>query len=154
MSTDLVALGRRIIDSSLYMTLATADGDGRPWPSPVYFAPDGYADLYWVSAPETRHSLNLDVRPELAIVVFDSGVPIGTGVGVYMEATARRVEGVDAKRGIEVFSRRSREHGGGPFTMAEVEAPAYLRLYRATVSRHYVLDPDARHDERAPVELA
>jgi uncharacterized protein YhbP (UPF0306 family) len=154
MSTDLIALGRQIVDSNLYMTLATADEDGRPWPTPVYFAVDGYSDFYWVSGPDARHSLNLEARPELAIAIFDSSVPIGGAAAVYLEATARRVEGADAERGIEVFSRRSEEHGGGPFTMAEIEPPAYLRLYRATAARHYVLDPDAQHDERAPVELA
>jgi hypothetical protein len=29
---------RAVIDASLYMVLATADGTGRPWSSPVYFA--------------------------------------------------------------------------------------------------------------------
>jgi nitroimidazol reductase NimA-like FMN-containing flavoprotein (pyridoxamine 5'-phosphate oxidase superfamily) len=153
MSSDLAAVARGIIDSNLYMTLATADETGRPWASPVYYAPDGYADLYWVSGPETTHSRNLAVRPELAIVVFESGVPTGTGQAVYMEATARRVEGQDAERGIEVFSRVLQEQGGDPFTMEEVEPPAHLRLYRASVSQHYVLDPDAQHDERTPVNL-
>jgi hypothetical protein len=32
---DLADLGRGIIDASRYMTLATADGDGRPWAAPV-----------------------------------------------------------------------------------------------------------------------
>jgi nitroimidazol reductase NimA-like FMN-containing flavoprotein (pyridoxamine 5'-phosphate oxidase superfamily) len=153
MSSDLAAVARGIIDSNLYMTLATADETGRPWASPVYYAPDGYADLYWVSGPDTTHSRNLAVRPELAIVIFDSGVPTGTGQAVYMEATARRLEGEEAERGIEVFSRVSQSRGDDPFTMEEVEPPAHLRLYRASVSRHYVLDPDAQHDERTTVTL-
>jgi hypothetical protein len=33
---DLGAMARSIIDSNFYMTLGTADGDGRPWVSPVY----------------------------------------------------------------------------------------------------------------------
>jgi general stress protein 26 len=41
---------RAIIDASLYLVLATADGTGRPWSSPVYFAHDGYAEFLWVSA--------------------------------------------------------------------------------------------------------
>jgi nitroimidazol reductase NimA-like FMN-containing flavoprotein (pyridoxamine 5'-phosphate oxidase superfamily) len=53
------------------MTLGTADADGRPWVSPVFFAADGYRDLYWISSPAADHSRNLAVRPELSIVVFD-----------------------------------------------------------------------------------
>jgi hypothetical protein len=32
------AIARETIDASLYMTLATADHEGRPWASPVYYA--------------------------------------------------------------------------------------------------------------------
>jgi nitroimidazol reductase NimA-like FMN-containing flavoprotein (pyridoxamine 5'-phosphate oxidase superfamily) len=153
MSPDLATLARGIVDSNLYMTLATADEAGHPWVSPVYYAPEGYDDLYWVSNPDATHSRNLAVRPELAIVIFDSRQPIGTGQAVYMDATARLVEGEQAERGIEVFSGVSQSHGGGPFGMAEIETPGGLRLYRASVSRHYVLDPEASGDERTPVRL-
>ena len=47
---------RAIIDANRYMTLATADAAGRPWPTPVYFAPVAYRELIWVSRPEARHS--------------------------------------------------------------------------------------------------
>jgi hypothetical protein len=115
---ELNAVARAIVDSNLYMTLATADETGRP-------------------------SRNLVVRPDLAIVIFDSRAPIETGQAVYMEATAGLVEpdGIDA--GIEVFSR-----------VSQVEPPARLRLYGASVTRHYVLDPEAQGDERTVVTLS
>jgi hypothetical protein len=31
---DTSAEARRIVDANMYMTLATADDDGRPWASP------------------------------------------------------------------------------------------------------------------------
>src|SRR3954452_16553290 len=49
---DLAAAGREIIDSNLYMVLATADRSGQPWASPVYFAASGYRQFFWVSRPE------------------------------------------------------------------------------------------------------
>ena len=66
---ELGALARGIVDSNLYATLATADAEGRPRASPVWFAHEGYRDFLWVSRPEARHSRNLAVRPELALVV-------------------------------------------------------------------------------------
>jgi hypothetical protein len=45
-------------------------------------------ELYWVSYPGARHSQNIAVRPQIAMVVFDRTVPAGTGQGVYMSATA------------------------------------------------------------------
>ncbi len=151
MSEDLDRIARAIIDGNRYMVLGTADESGRPWVSPVYYAPSGYADLYWVSSPEAQHSRNLAARPELSIVVFDSQAPVGEGQGVYMSAVADELEGVEAERGIEIFSRVSVSHGAKPWALEDVREPAALRLYRARVSEHWVLDPERRPDQRTQV---
>jgi len=57
--SDLVGQARQIIDANSYIVLATANGDGRPWATPVWFAHDGYRDFYWISRPGARHSGNL-----------------------------------------------------------------------------------------------
>jgi nitroimidazol reductase NimA-like FMN-containing flavoprotein (pyridoxamine 5'-phosphate oxidase superfamily) len=141
---DPAATARRIVDASFYLVLGTADRDGRPWASPVYFAHSGYRELFWVSDPEATHSRNIAEREEVGIVVFDSTVPPGTGQGVYMHATARQLEGDERAEGIEIFSARSREHGAGAWTVEDVEAPAALRLYRAVASEHSVLGERSR----------
>ncbi|GAA5010516.1 pyridoxamine 5'-phosphate oxidase family protein [Actinopolymorpha pittospori] len=51
---DLAAHARAIIDANLYLILGTADPDGRPWTSPVYFAPAGDREFYWLSATDAR----------------------------------------------------------------------------------------------------
>jgi hypothetical protein len=137
---DLTAVGRTIVDNALYLVLGTADADGRPWAAPVYFAHDGYREFVWVSKPDARHSRNIEVRPEVSIVVFDSTVPIGTGGGVYMEATATEVGEAEREAALAIFSRRSVTHGGGEFTAAEVLPPARLRLYKAIAGDQFVLD--------------
>jgi uncharacterized protein YhbP (UPF0306 family) len=148
---ELAALARAIIDDNLYMTLATADEAGRPWPSPVYYAVEEYREFIWVSRPESRHSRNLAGRPELGIVIFDSTAPIDTGQGVYMYATAEELTGPEADRAIATFSRRSRMHGGDEWTLADVRSPAEFRLYRAIASQHSVIRPRTL---RTPVDLA
>jgi nitroimidazol reductase NimA-like FMN-containing flavoprotein (pyridoxamine 5'-phosphate oxidase superfamily) len=150
--TDLAATAREIVDGSMYMVLGTADEDGRPWVSPVYFAVSGYRDFYWVSLPDAQHSRNLAGRPEVSIVVFDSGMPIGTGQGVYMSARAEELDGEQLERGIEVFTRRSEQQGGRPWGADDVRPPAPHRLYRASVDRHWMLDKEAKPgDKRTPV---
>lgn len=144
---DPAAVARAIIDANLYLVLGTADQAGRPWVSPVYYAPAGHADFLWVSSPETTHSRNLEARGEVSIVIFDSSVPIGTGQGVYMSAVAEEVTGDDRAEAIDIFSRRSLSHGGREWTVADVEPPARLRLYRA-VARDQFLGVD---DRRVPV---
>jgi nitroimidazol reductase NimA-like FMN-containing flavoprotein (pyridoxamine 5'-phosphate oxidase superfamily) len=145
---DLAVAARRIVDANRYMTLATADSDGNPWASPVWYAHEGYTDFLWVSRPEARHSRNLASHPGLAIVIFDSTVPAGAGQAVYVEAVAEELDGAERARAIEVFSRRSQAHGAGEWREADVVAPAPHRLYRARASEHFVLDP---HDQRIPV---
>src|SRR5919108_509348 len=108
---DLAAAAKRIIDSNAYMTVATADAEGRPWASPVWFAHEDYASFLWVSKPEALHSRNLSSRPEVGIVIFDSTVGVGAAEGVYVAAEAEQVgEGPD-ERCIEVFTRRSEALG-------------------------------------------
>ena len=147
---ELRALARTIIDANRYMTLGTADESGLPWVSPVWYAPAGYRELIWVSSPEARHSRNVATRPQVAIVVFDSHAPVGSGQGVYMSAVAEELTGVEVDRGIEVFSSRSQAQGARAWTREDVRPPARHRLYRATVSEHYLLSP---RDERVPVSV-
>ncbi len=130
------------------LVLATADGTGRPWSSPVYFAHDGYAEFLWVSAPEALHSRNIAARPQVGIVIFDSHAPIGTGQGVYISAVAEQVGGGDLMRGIETFSRRSLGHGGAAWTVKDVHAESGLRLYRAKTEAYSILAKDGRPDHR------
>jgi pyridoxine/pyridoxamine 5'-phosphate oxidase len=147
---DWAAEARAIVDASLYMVLATADSEGRPWASPVYFAQRGYREFVWVSKPGARHSVNIEERPEVGIVIFDSSVPIGTGQGVYVSATAEQVTGTEREEPLAVFSERSLSHGGREFTTADVEPPAPLRLYRAVAVEQFVLD---KHDFRLPMVM-
>ena len=144
------ATARAIIDTALYMVLGTADAEGRPWVSPVYYAPAGYREFLWVSRPEATHSRNIADRPEVSIVIFDSTIPIGTGQGVYMSAVAEQLEDDERTTAIEVFSRRSLAHGAGEWTVADIEAPAALRLYRASAREQYILGDG---DRRVPVTI-
>jgi hypothetical protein len=144
---------RQIIDDNLYMVLGTADADGRPWASPVYFAPDGYFHFFWVSSPEATHSRNITARREVGLVIFDSRVPIGTGQGVYMTADAGQAAGPALERGIEVFSQRSVAHGGKPFSLSDVQGEAGIRLYHAVSEGHSMLAKDGQPDHRIGVNL-
>jgi len=152
MTDTPTALAAEIIAANRYMTLATADPDGRPWASPVYYAAAAPGEFLWVSRPGARHSRNVAVRPELGIAIFDSQVAIGTGQAVYAEAVAEQLAGEELARGIAAFSRVSQAHGAPPWSAADVQPPAELRLYRATVRSCWVLEPGGR-DIRVPVTL-
>jgi nitroimidazol reductase NimA-like FMN-containing flavoprotein (pyridoxamine 5'-phosphate oxidase superfamily) len=145
---ELETTAKSIIDSNRFMTIATADRDGLPWASPVWYAPEGYREFFWVSSPEATHSKNIAIRPQVAIVIFDSHLTGGWNA-VYLSAVADEVD--DVEEGLAIFSARSQEHGFGPWTTDRVTPPARHRLYRATAHEHFVLDT---HDQRIPVDLS
>ena len=147
---ELAARIRAIVHANPYMTLATADEAGRPWATPVWYATDDCRAFFWVSKPEAHHSRNVRARRDVAIVVFDSRVPVGQPEALYMRAEAGEVEPDALDAGIATFSARSREQGAREWARADVEAPAPLRLYRATAVEHWILAPG---DERVAVRL-
>ena len=147
--TELRAVARSIIDANRYMTLATADEQGSPWASPVWYSPVEYREFLWVSSPEARHSRNLAARPQLAIVIFDSH-EAGGWKALYMSAVAEQLAEAEVDDAIHVFSRHGEAQGLRAWTREDVVPPARHRLYRATVSEHFVLDP---HDQRIAVEV-
>jgi pyridoxine/pyridoxamine 5'-phosphate oxidase len=147
---DTASAARRIVAANMYMAIATADADGRPWISPVWFAPSSDTEVLWVSSPNARHSRNIAVRPAIAIVIFDSTVPIGGAEALYLEAVAAEVSSRDLDEAIATFSARSQRHGANAWTSADVLPPAPLRLYRATAASQFVLGPG---DDRLPVHL-
>jgi len=143
-------MARSIIDANAYMTLATADGEGSPWVSPVWFAHRNYREFLWVSKPDARHSRNLSARSQLALVIFDSTVPPGGAEAVYVEGIAEALTGPDLEQGIEAYSRRSEAAGISPWGLQDVTPPSPHRLYRATAGECFVLDAN---DKRLSVAL-
>jgi nitroimidazol reductase NimA-like FMN-containing flavoprotein (pyridoxamine 5'-phosphate oxidase superfamily) len=137
---DWAAVAKQAIDANQYLTLATADAAGRPWASPVWYAHRDYAEFIWVSSPDARHSRNIAERPEVAIVIFDSTVPVGSASAVYVDALAEEVTGDDVERDIAVFSERSETNGARAWTSADVRPSARHRLYRARAVEKFVLD--------------
>jgi hypothetical protein len=87
------------------------------------------------------------MRPQLAIVIFASHVA-GGWHAVYMSAVAEEL--VEVEEGIGIFTRRSEAQDLPRWTREDVRPPARHRLYRATASEHFVLDP---HDQRLPVSV-
>src|ERR1700739_3662274 len=84
---------KRIIETSIYLTLATTDGE-KPWANAVFFASDKDFNLYFTSYNNSRHVKNILKNPNVSVAIFDSHIIPGTGAqGVQIEATCKRVTG-------------------------------------------------------------
>lgn len=159
---DLTAHARDIIRANLYLTLGTADADGHPWTSPVYFAPGGDGEFYWSSESDAVHSRHLAGRPQVSLVVFDSTVAPYHGRAVYAAGEAREVPSSDVEQALTVYPRPGGA-GTTSLTPSDVTGESAYRLYRVTAAELWVLCPrdpgrpcelhGLAKDHRAPVTL-
>lgn len=123
---------KKIIAENIYMTIASATSDGKPWISPVFFAYDDKYNLYWVSYKDARHSTLVRNNPQVAIVIFNSQAPEGEGDGVYFEA---KVEEIDARDQIllamDILSKRVTKEEFKVKQIEEVTDSGVWRIYKA-----------------------
>jgi hypothetical protein len=124
--------------------------DGRPWISPVWFARAPAGELLWISSPEARHSENIAVRPDIAIVIFDSTVAIGAAEALYLEAVAGQVPVDRLLEATGASSTRSLACGGRARTIEDLTGDAPFRLYEARATAQSVLGPGDRRLPLAP----
>lgn len=127
----------RLLAGNRYLVLGTADADGRPWVTPVFFAAAGEHEVFWVSSADSRHSRNISARPAVAITIFDSHAPVGGAEAIYLEATAGPVSGEAVTEGVDLLNTRL--PAGHRLRPEDIEPAGPMRVYRATITRHFVL---------------
>ena len=55
MEYDPAGIARAVIDANSYLTIATADRAGQPWPSPVWYAhADAVSELFVIDGFDQR----------------------------------------------------------------------------------------------------
>lgn len=126
-----------ILSSSRYLTVSTVDSEGKPWASPVWYVRDSDGNYYWWSPVASQHSKNIETNSDVYLTIFNSQLPEGEGVGLYIRATAQAVPNDELERIVELYNttthqfKMSRENCSG-------NAPT--RLYKAVPSRMWVND--------------
>lgn len=127
----------KVLDANRYLVLGTADADGAPWVTPVFFARLGDDRVCWVSSPQSRHSRNIANRPAIAITVFDSTVAIGSAEAAYFDASAAAVPQGEAPGVIAALNAKLPP--GKELEAEDLEPVGPLVAYAAELRRRYVL---------------
>jgi uncharacterized protein YhbP (UPF0306 family) len=145
-------LAQTILSHLPYITLATATPDGIPWNAPVYAAFDETYTFFWVSAKYARHSQNIRANPRIAMVVYDSTIPPGTGKGVYMEARAYELtESRECSHALACLQRRGWEH---PPSVDMVVGATLRGVYKAVPEKIWIsADDEHGLDGRVEVDM-
>lgn len=167
MTSDWTEAIPEILFESSFMTLATADGRGVPWASPVEFVCDEHARLYWQSVVDTRHSRNVRENPWAAFSIFDcTQVPgVNAVQGLYAEGPVEELSQSEVeviRPGIQqwIAWRDVDREEPRPDPSDPIDAPGSpWRVYRIDPVTFYALDPEALddgriEDSRVPVDLA
>lgn len=133
-----------------YFVLATADRDGTPWATPAYFRSDEAGDLYWVSSPQSRHSLNIADRDAVSATIFDSTVPIGSARACYLTGRAAQVETDEIPTALQILNRDMADDR--LLVDSEVRGEGALRIYRLRVQQRWILIPGRNPRTTSPID--
>ncbi len=129
---DDLEIAKQIIAGNIYMTIATASLDGKPWISPVFFAYDKYYNFFWVSNKNSLHSSLIRKNPRIAVVIFDSKATEGNGDGVYLEAEASELEDIqEIDAAMKVLENRVTKDEFKIKKKEEVTKNGVWRIYKA-----------------------
>ena len=97
--------------------------------------------FFWVSAKYARHSQNIRANQRIAIVVYDSTVPPGTGKGVYMEARAYELtDSRECRHAFAYLRRRGWEH---PPSVDMVVGATLRGVYKAIPENIWISTEDS-----------
>lgn len=142
---------KRIIETIPYITLATSNADGIPWNTPLYFAHDQHYNFYWISSQISVHSVNIGENENVAIVIYDSKLPEGKGVGVYIKAKAMALE--DAAKIRFALKLIYKRKGKAAPELEEFIGGAPKRVYMAVPSAVWVNDIKTKKGENKEARI-
>lgn len=144
---DLNNLARKIIKENCYLTLGTADADV-PWVAPVYYARDEKWNFYYISLLDSLHIKHILKNPRVAFAIFDSHQREGTGNGVQGSGKTYLLPEGELEEAFKWYHTTFVEMKPESFT-----GSAPYRFFKIIPDHFYVLDPDAKVDNRVNVYL-
>lgn len=151
-NTDARVNAQAYLRAHNVMTLATHGPEGL-WAAAVFYVHENF-DLYFLSSPTTRHSLNLAANPRVAVTIqadYDDWRAIK---GIQMEGNVTRLEGLEQARAILLYGKKFSIVGNIARAPAEI-ARAFSRVawYRVTPTRVYFVDNSQGFGHRDEIAL-
>ncbi len=121
------------------MTLATTGPQGL-WAAAVFYVNDGFT-LYFLSAPTSRHSLNIETQPGVSVTIQEDYKDWREIKGIQLEGEARRIEGVEQAAAIARYGLKFPIVGNLASAPAEIaKAMSRIVWYKVVPTRLYFID--------------
>jgi len=120
-------------------TLASC-GDQGPWAAAVFYANRG-STLYFLSAPKSRHCLNLAHNPQVAVTIQEDYSDWLEIKGIQFEGVALEISGAEEALARRLYGQKFPVVGLlAQAPAAIVKALAKVRWYRIDPTRLYFVD--------------
>ncbi len=121
------------------MTLATSGAQGL-WAAAVFYVNDGFT-LYFLSAPTSRHSLNIESHSTVAATIQEDYQDWREIKGIQFEGAARRIEGAEQAAAVVRYGAKFPIVGNLAQAPAEIlQAMSRIVWYRVAPTRLYFID--------------
>lgn len=134
-------------------TLATYGNDG-PWAAAVFYVNDGDT-IFFLSSPTSRHCLNLEQDPRVAVTIQEDYSDWLEIKGVQFEGVATEISGVEEEKARKLYGQKFPVVGMlAQAPSAIVKALAKVRWYRIVPKRLYFIDNSlglGNRDEVIPI---
>jgi hypothetical protein len=134
------------------LNLATSGPEGI-WAAAVFYVNDGFT-LYFLSAPTSRHSRNIEIMPRVAATIQEEYADWREIQGIQLEGEAARIVGLDQSAAVRHYGQKY------PIVANLASAPseivrAFERVawYRLRPDRLYFIDNSQGLGHRDEVPL-
>jgi uncharacterized protein YhbP (UPF0306 family) len=133
-------------------TLATRSDDDL-WAAAVFYVNDGFT-LYFLSAPTSRHCLNLASNSRVAVTIQEDYVDWQEIKGVQIEGVACEISGAEEGKARRLYGEKFPIVGKLSLAPAAiVKALAKVRWYKVVPNRLYFIDNSVNMGHRDEVNL-
>jgi len=130
------------IDATVHMSLATVV-DNQPWVSELHFAYDDKLNLYFRSLKSRRHSLEIELNPNVAGNIVRQHALDEVPLGLYFEGTARLISaGAEQNLAFRLLHDRV---NAAEDAIAEASRQDGHQFYKITVENWYVFGQFVGH---------
>jgi hypothetical protein len=113
-----------LLRSQSTLALSTADADGQPHATPLFYLTGDDFLLYWFSSPSSLHSRNIAVDPRAAVSIYVPTEHWKEICGVQMSGVVSKVADRALRREIS-RAYRERFHLGNVFRVAIAKSALY-----------------------------
>lgn len=146
-TAKLQQIAKEIIQSNIYLTLGTSDGE-IPWTAPLFYACSNNYIFYFISQLDCLHVKHILHNPSVSFAIFDSHQKEGTGNGIQASGKAFILNNNELDEAFTYYHTSFVSMTKKNFT-----GKAPYRFFKIIPENFYILDPDTQTDKRVIVNL-